>query len=70
MKVFVVTTTHDYETSQTFEGVFSSKKKAQKFINDFKIVSDETEIIPVILDSNFEYIKVTVPKIVKKSKSK
>ena len=68
MKLFVVLTSCDYETSERFEGVFTTKKKAQKFINDFKIVSDETEIVPVILDSNFGYKKEFVPKISKKIK--
>lgn len=66
MKVFVVTTTFKYETFQQLEGVFSSKEKAQEFIDKCNITSDDTEIIEEEIDLPAGYEIVTTQTIVKK----
>lgn len=68
MKVFVVTTTNHYETFQQLEGVFSSKEKAQEFIDKCSITSDSTEIIEEEIDLPAGYEVVTIQTIVKKSR--
>lgn len=54
MKIFVVMSTVDYETYQTFEGAFTTKEKAEEFVD--KMFGNDTyknkiEIQEVELDS-------------------